>query len=62
VIPAGWTIERAGDGVIRITDPHTPAGPLLIYLHDQAIVMRIFWRLCSELIDAAPAAQSPAHP
>ncbi|HEY1129159.1 MAG TPA: hypothetical protein VGF12_07130 [Roseateles sp.] len=53
--PAGWSFSQIDDRTIRITDPLAP-GDLVITLDDQAVAMRVLWRLASDLI-AAPAAQ-----
>ncbi|PTT75334.1 hypothetical protein DBR42_29130, partial [Pelomonas sp. HMWF004] len=59
-IPAGWQIERRDDRHIVIKDP-SASYDVVLDLSDQALVMRVFWRLCSDLIDAAAlAAQQQA--
>jgi hypothetical protein len=49
VIPADWTIERVDDRHIRVVDPQAPFA-VVLNLSDQAPEMRVFWRLCCDLM------------
>lgn len=57
-LPPGWKLERPNPGTIRITDPQAP-GPLLLFLYDQAVPMRIFFRLCLALMEMGEAVSAP---
>lgn len=46
----GWIIERVGERNIRITEPRATHS-LVLDLGDTAPAMRVFWRLCCDLMD-----------
>lgn len=57
VLP-GWNVERVGEfdeGKLRVTDPNSSNGPLLIFLRDQAMPMRRFYNLAMDLMAADKA-------
>jgi hypothetical protein len=59
--PAGWKFERVDDRHIRVEDP-AASYAVVIDMGDQAPVMRVFWRLCVDLIEWAASAAAPAVP
>ena len=52
--PPGWRFERVNARAMRITDPMAP-GPLIVSMDDQALAMRVLYRLVSEFPSTAPA-------
>jgi hypothetical protein len=49
-LPAGWAIEKVDDITLRVTDPNSSFGPLVLHMPDVDIARRIFYRLCQDLI------------